>query len=76
MMPLNVFGDPIFSLSSATMTVSSFGFESIGSILISYVRGFHGPQSMNVTFFGDPLTLPVVPPAGQSFYLSSEYLNI
>lgn len=30
---------------------------------------------MNPTHFGDPLTLPVAPPAGQSFDLSCERLQ-
>lgn len=32
----------------------------------------HGAQTMNPTDFGDPLTFSLVPPAGQSFHLSSE----
>ncbi len=32
----------------------------------------HGPQRMSPTDFGDLLTCPLAPPAGQSFHLSSE----
>ncbi len=32
----------------------------------------HGPQRMNPTDFGDPLTFPVLPPASQSFHSSCE----
>lgn len=32
----------------------------------------HGPQRMCPNDFGDPLTLPLALPAGQSIYLSSE----
>ena len=32
----------------------------------------HGPLMTNPTNFGDPLTFPLAPPAGQSFYLPWE----
>ncbi len=40
--------------------------------LIAMVYGINGSQRMNPGDFGDPLTFPVVAPAGQSFHSSRE----
>ncbi len=43
---------------------------------IKLCTDIYDPQRMNPADFGDPLTFPLAPPAGQSFYLSSKTKGI
>ncbi len=45
---------------------------TIGSIEIRFGTDIHGAQMVNPHDVGDPLTCPLMPPAGQSFHLSSK----
>ncbi len=35
---------------------------AIGRIAVKFCADIHGPQRMNATGFGDPLTFPLAPP--------------
>ncbi len=44
---------------------------TIGWIVMKFGADIHGAKRMSPNDFGDPLTFDIVPPAGQSFHISS-----
>ncbi len=63
------------------MYVRHFGPEwnistTIGWIAMKCATYIQGPYKMNSKDVGDPLTFPLVPPAGWSFHLFSEISTV
>lgn len=49
--------------------LSEISPTSIGRIAVKFFTGFHSPQRMNPTAFGQPLKFPLATPAGRSTYV-------